>query len=185
MHIDITHLQMVLLQAEGAENSSLWGKIIESNLINLLIVVGAIVFLVKKNNLLGGIDTHHQKVSGELNAVELKKKEALAQLEEAKRRTASLNQEVEAILKDARQSAETLSAQIVADARTESKKIVENARKRVELEQRSAAKDLERRLLNDALSDARIELANNLSPTDRRRSVETFLEELSQAGRGK
>lgn len=176
-----------LLQAgEGHGHSmTLMQQLEHSNVFNVVLVALILGFLAKKFNLFGGIEAQRNKMASEIEAVELQKKQALEQLEEAKRKTANLKSEVDEILKSARESAESMSSQILSDARNESSKIIENAKKRVELEQRSAIKDLERRLLNDALSDARSELASNLNAADQKRSVETFLDELSQLKGGR
>lgn len=151
-----------------------------SNAFNVLLVALILGFVAKKLNLFGGIDEQRQKLAAEVEAVELQKKKALEHLEDAQRKTSGLTEEINEILNTARASAEAMSNQILSDARNESAKIVENAKKRVELEQRAAIKDLERRLLNDALSDARAELASQLNAADQKRSVESFLDELSQ-----
>jgi len=171
----------LLAATEGGEHAlTPLLQIEKSNLFNIVLVAVILGYLAKKFNLMGGIDSKQTQISTEIQAIENQKKQALAQLEEAKRRTANLNSEVNDILNDARESANSMSAQIIADAKTESTKIIEHARKRVELEQRSAMKDLEKRLLNDALLDARSELANSLSATDQKRSVEAFLDDLTQ-----
>lgn len=170
-----------LLAAEGGEQSlTLWQQIEKSNLFNIVLVALILGFLAKKFNLMGGIESKQTQIATEIQTIENQKKEALAQLEDAKRRTANLQAEVADILNNARESADALSAQIIADAKNESTKIIEHARKRVELEQRSAMKDLEKRLLNDALLDAHSELANSLNAADQKRSVEAFLDELTQ-----
>jgi F-type H+-transporting ATPase subunit b len=175
-----------LLQAHAEpESLGLWGRILHSNLLNVALVLFILGYVVKKQNLLSAIDTHQHKIAGEIQAIETQKQEALAQLEDVKKRTANLKTEVDEILRNARESAESLSVQILASARTESGKIVENAKKRVELEQRAAMKSLEERLLNDALSDAREEMARTLTVVDQKRSVEAFLDELSQMKGGR
>lgn len=150
-----------------------------SNVFNVLLVAFILGVVAKKFNLFAGIDSHRQKLASEIEAVELQKQKALAQLEEARQKTQNLKTEIDEILDNAKNAAEAMSKQILSDARAESSKIVENAKKRVELEQRTAIKDLERRLLNDALADARAELASQLNASDQRRSVETFLDELA------
>ncbi len=170
----------LLMAEEGHKHLTLKQWLEESNIFNIVLAALVLGFLIKKFNLLGMIDTQQGQISSEVQSVESQKKEALAQLEDAKRRTANLKSEVDDILKNARESAEALSTQIIADAKSESAKIIENARKRVELEQRAAIKDLEKRLLNDALLEARRELADSLNAQDQKRSVETFLDELSQ-----
>jgi len=175
----------LLVVQEGHESLSLMERIQNSNVVNILLVVFILGFLAKKFNLVGGIDAQRSKISDEILTIENQKKEALAQLDEAKSRTANLKSEVDEILSTARESAESLSAQILADAKAESAKIVENAKKRVELEQRASIKELEKRLLNDALLEARSELANTVTTQDQKRSVETFLDELSQLKGGR
>jgi F-type H+-transporting ATPase subunit b len=174
-----------LLQTEGHGHSmTLIQQLEHANVFNVVLVVLVLGFLAKKFNLLGGIEAQRKQVASGIESVELQKKQALQQLEEAQRKTANLKAEVDEILNHARQSAELISNQILNDARSESAKIIENAKRRVEQEQRSAIKDLERRLLSDALSDARVELAGNLNAADQKRSLETFLEELSQLKEG-
>lgn len=168
-----------------AGDGSFWEYILNSNLINVLLIALLLGWIIKRYNLFGAIDTQRNKIVEEIEQVERHKKEALAQLEEIQRRSNNLKNEVESILKNARESAEALSAQILADAKNESSKIVDNAKKRVELEQRAAAKELENRLLNDALADAREELANTLTAKEQSRSVEAFIEELAQLKGGK
>lgn len=166
--------------SSGEHPMTLLQQLEHSNVFNVLLVVLILGFVAKKLNVFNSIDTQRQKLASEVQAVELQKQKALEQLEEAQRKTSNLNNEIQEILTAARTSAEAMSNQILSDARNESAKIVENAKRRVELEQKSAIKDLERRLLNDALADARTELASQLNAADQKRSVETFLDELSQ-----
>jgi F-type H+-transporting ATPase subunit b len=174
-------VSVYLLQASAEpEHLSFMQRIEQSNVFNVVLVALILGFLIKKFNLFSGIDTQREKIATEILAIENKKKEALAQLEESQRRTANLKSEVAEILNNARQSAEALSVQILNDAKTESSKIVDNAKRRVELEQRGAIKELEKRLLTDALQDARAELAQSLTAEQQKRSVESFLDELTE-----
>lgn len=157
---------------------------LNSNLVNVLLVALILGVLIKKFNLFAAFDRTQERIASELQAVENQKQQALTQLEEAQRRTANLKAEVEEILQAARQSAEGLSAQIIADARNESTKLIENAKRRVELEQRSSIKELERRLLNEALTEARTTMAQSMTAADQKRSVEAFLAELEQSKGG-
>ncbi|MBX2859852.1 MAG: hypothetical protein KTR14_01360 [Vampirovibrio sp.] len=166
----------------GGEGFDLASYLIESNIFNIAIVVflfGWLFSKVQAANPKHIFEERRQKVVKELEAVEAKKKEAQAQLDEIKSRTANLSQEVDGILSNAKTSSEALSAKTLENAQLEAAKIVENAKKRVEAEQRAAAKHLEQRLLKESLDEARGELAGKLSQDDQRRSVEVFLEELA------
>lgn len=174
----LNRMPLFLLQAHAEAGSGLWDKLVHSNMLNLLLVVVVLGWVIRKQNLLGGIETQRSKIAGELMAIERQKQDALAQLQEIQQRTGRLESEVDGILQNARKSAETLSAQMLSDARTEAGKIVENAKSRVGLEQRAALKDLQARLLNEAVVDAREEMTRSLSVPDQKRSIEAFLDEL-------
>lgn len=175
-----TSVYLLEANTNPEQAGGLWEHLKESNVFNQVLVLVILGFLIQKFNLFKGIDTKREQISNEVITLENRKKEALAQLEETKKRTANLKSEVDEILNNARQSAESISAQILSDAKNESSKIIENAKHRVELEQRSAIKDLEKRLLNDALHDARVELAQSLTADQQKRSVESFLDELAE-----
>jgi F-type H+-transporting ATPase subunit b len=157
----------------------LWDQIIHSNVLNLLLVLLVIGWALRKQNIGAGIESQRQKIADELQTVEQQKQAALSQLETVKRQTANLQSEVDGILKNAQESAQTISAQLLSDARAEAGKIVDNAKKRVALEQRAAMKNLQARLLTEAVDDAREEMARSLSVADQKRSVEAFLDDLS------
>lgn len=174
MHFDFTTLPFYLLNAHEGGPTGM------QNLFNFVLAFGIIAFLFKKFNVFGAIDTQHGKIAREIEAAEAQKKKALEQLQAVKKRTENLTQEVDDILKTAKASAENLSAQIIESARDEASKIIDASHKRVELEQRSAMKALEARLLNDALQQVRETLTESLTHEDQERSVDDFLEELSR-----
>ncbi len=71
---------------------------------------------------------------------------------------------------------------MLANARAEASAIIENAKKRVELEQRSAMKAIQARLLDEAIGDARQELENTMTDESRANSVDGFIASLSSVG---
>lgn len=149
-----------------------------TNTIAFFVVVVFLAWVFKKFGVLGLFGRRKTQVEEEVRKLEAEKQQALAELEAIKKRTAGLQSEVDDILSKAQSSAESMSRQILAEAGAQAEKVVEAAGKRIELEQRAAARDLEKRLLNDALADAREELARNLSADDQKRSVEDFLANL-------
>lgn len=179
-----SQLRIFWLTASGNESGGLLESLIHSNVINILLVALLLGFLIRKFNLFQGVENRRAQIAAEIQAAEARKAEALAQLEEANRKSKRLKAELDEIMKSAADSAQALSAQIVEDARQEAARIVENARKRVALEQRTAVKDLERRLLSDSLRDTRVELAAAMTPQHQRRSVEAFLDDLARVRGG-
>ena len=173
-------MHALLLQvAESGDHQTLVQWLNETNLVSFLIVLTFLYVVFTKLDLFGKVAGHGKKLASEIEAVEAQKQKAQADLDAIKKRVASLESEVDDIISNAKKSASGLSEQILKDARAHADKIVETAKSRVELEQRAAAKDLEKRLLSDALNDARAEMARNLTAADQKRSVETFISELA------
>lgn len=179
----LASLPIVLLTAAAEDPIADTGATGFANLMNFLIVFGFLFWVVKRFKVFSAIDTQHEAIVKALHEAKSQRDDALGQLDEVKRRTQNLNQEVEEILTTARTSAENLAHQIVDDARKESGKILEAAKRRVELEQRSAMKALEARLLNDALQEVRANLTQNLDAAKQERSVDAFLDELSASSK--
>lgn len=179
MPIDLSTLPIYFLEVAHGEPLSLMDRLLHSNLFNFALAVAFLAWVFKKFNVFGNIDTQREKIAQEIEVAERQRKLALDQLEDLKRRTANLSGEVEGILKTARESAETLSAQMIENARLEAAKIVDSSKKRVEMEQKAAMKSLEARLLNDSLQEVRETLTRDMNQKTQERSVESFLDELS------
>ncbi|MEB3287635.1 MAG: ATP synthase F0 subunit B [Vampirovibrionales bacterium] len=160
---------------------SLWETVLHSNLINFIIAVLLIALLVKKLNVGGMLAGNREKLKSEIESLAAERQKAEAQLAELKRETANLHQEVSTILGQAQATAEKMAAQILEDARRDASALIENSKRRIEVEHHAAAKDIEKRLLADALQDARLELAQNLNSHDQKRSVDDFISELSHS----
>ena len=173
----------LLLQAAEStpdeHSMSLMQWLNENNIVSFLVVATILYVVLGKLDIPGKVTGHREKLAKEIEAVEAQKRQAQQELEAIKKRVSALSTEVDGIITNAKKSATGLTDQILKDARAHADKIVETARTRVALEQRAAAKDLEKRLLADALSDARADLTRNLSASDQKRSVETFITELS------
>ncbi len=155
--------------------------LIESNLINFAIAIVIIMWIVKKINVGGMIDGSRQKIADDIKALELERKEAQEALDTVKKRTANLDKEVSEILASAKESAERLSKTIISDSQGQAEKIVQAAHNRVEIEQKAAVWDLEKRLLNDALADAKSQLNSSVDAKEQKRSVENFIDELASS----
>ncbi|MBY0450308.1 MAG: ATP synthase F0 subunit B [Cyanobacteria bacterium] len=157
---------------EAGPTGNFW---LDSNVVNIAVMVVLMVILAKKFNVGAVFTERREKIAAEISSLEAQKKAAQAELDDLNHRTQNLEKEVSSILHEAQQSAESLSNNILAEAQAESQKIVENAKKRVESEQKSALQALEKRLMDDVLNDARHFLLTRLSPEDQHRSVDAFI----------
>jgi F-type H+-transporting ATPase subunit b len=164
--------------SEHAAQPGLVDALIHSNILNFLIAFGFLFWVVKRFKLASLLDDQQQKVVKALQEAEAKRAKALADMTEIEKRTAKLSQEVEALIGEAQKTAELVAETIVKNAETEADKIVSNAKKRIELEQKIASRELEERLMKEAIHGARQLLESTLSDDDRHRSVEDFVANL-------
>jgi F-type H+-transporting ATPase subunit b len=155
------------------------GWLNHTNLVSFLVVAIGLAIVVNKLGLLNKVTDQRTKIIGELETLETQKKVAVAQLQEVQRRTENLSTEVDQIMKDAQVSAKAISDQMVATAHADVARLVERTKQRIEVEQRAAVHDLQSRLLQAALDEARDRLAQDMTKTDRKKSVEQFLDDLA------
>jgi F0F1-type ATP synthase membrane subunit b/b' len=170
----------VLLNA-GAEEmpKDLLGMLLHSNAFNVLIALVIMVWLGKKFNLLGGLDSQGQTIALALQTAEADRLAASAQLKAAEARLQGVTADVEAVLAKAKQSADQLSSHILVSAEAEASRIIENARQRVLQTERSAVQLVQTRLLSETLDTTRQQMTDRLQdPHDRRRTIEQFIDEL-------
>ncbi len=174
----MTHLVQpvfFLLQEQAAENQNWWQTLVHSNVLNFLIAAAFLVWIFCRYNLLSYLDNSQLKVIQELKDAEEKRAKALTDLEEIEKRTAQLVQEVDSIIQDAHHTAELVGQSLVKNAEEEAKKILENAQKRIALEEKTIARDLEHRLMQEAIYSAKQLLETTLTEEDKHRSIESFV----------
>jgi F-type H+-transporting ATPase subunit b len=157
----------------------LMGMLLQSNAFNVLIALVVIVWLIQKFNVLSSLDAKGTAIAAELQAAEASRLAAEKQLADTKTRLAQVTSEVDAILAQAKQSADQLSSHILVGAEAEAARIIENARQRVLQEERATIQRLQAQLLGDTLNASRHQLVQRLQdPHDRRRTIEQFIDEL-------
>lgn len=161
-----------------AASGGLWGYILESNVINVAIVLLFLVWLLNKIKIGQLIHGRRQSISQSLQEAEAKRDKALEQLDQLEKRLASLEQEANKVVTEAEQSAQEMARRIVEQAEVDAAKLLEQANKRSQLELKQAALTLEKRLMHEAIVATREFLSATLSDQDKRKSVEVFLDEL-------
>lgn len=163
------------LQEHTAESASFWDQVVHSNILNFLIAVVFLVWVFRKFNLLSLLSKRQEQIVKELKDAEEKRNKALSEMAEIEKRTVKLSTEVESILNEAQKTAEEVSQTLIKNAEAEAEKIVSNAQKRIALEQRTASRELEQRLMMEAVHGARQLLESTLNDEDKHRSVEEFV----------
>ncbi|MBK8191337.1 MAG: ATP synthase F0 subunit B [Vampirovibrionales bacterium] len=174
------HPVLLTASASAEGDGSLLSWLLSSNVFNIALVAVLLGFLIKRLNLFKGFADKQRAVAQEIESAQRRKQEALSALEQIQGRMQTIQGDIDAILSQAQSAAETLSTQMLTDAQAEAQKIVDAARARIEVEQKTAAKMLETRLLKEALSDTRQEL-KRLPQDAQQRAIDDFIDALPTA----
>lgn len=144
----------ILLTAEAAEGSGIHLNfdILETNIINLAIVIGVLVYFGR--GVLGkALSDRQTQIAEAIQEAETRKKEAAAALADEQQKLAQAQAEASRILKEAEERAKAARESILAEAQAEAQRLKaaeaqdlsrQQERVMVELRQRIAALALER-----------------------------------------
>lgn len=105
-----------------------------SNLLNFFIVIGILLFLIRKTNIHCAIPEKRQKIASEIKHAEEIKLQAELELDGTEKKVRRLSDEIEKISEETKQIAESLSEKIIKEAHTESNNIAEKTKKSIEAE---------------------------------------------------
>jgi F-type H+-transporting ATPase subunit b len=167
-----------LVSGHEEAQMSLWETIVNSNALNVLLVLLFFFWLFNKFQLGNLITRRRDQIVSEMETAEAEKQQALAELTKLQEQTKQLSQEIETRLNEARTSAQKLSEQILMEAQAEADRIVQNAKSRIEIEQRTAVKQLQGDLLEDAIALVQQHLQTSLTEEDHHKAIDDFIETL-------
>lgn len=182
--LSLLTLPFILLAAEEAHEAALafgsWEYILHSNIINVTLVAIFLVIIISKLNIGKSIQGTQQRVINEIDAAEIRQKEAQEKLEALMKRANALEGEVQTILSEANANAEKLKTTILADAEAQAEKIRQNAIKRLTIEEKQRFAQTQQRLMDDAITATKALLENTLTTEDKIQSIEAFIDQLPQ-----
>ncbi len=147
-------MEKVLLLATEASHEGGFGlnfNILETNLINLAIVIWILYYLGSK--VLGEtLKTRSSEIASTIKEVEARQKEAAAVLADQQQKLAAAQAEAEKIKKEAEKRAESAKQEILAKSEKEIERLREEAVQDLNLEKKRAIAQLRRRVVEMALS---------------------------------
>lgn len=147
-------------------------------LINFVVLVLLLNKLLFRNLVKSNVE-RHETVKRELEQATQARATAESVLSEYGRKIDALTSEKDAILKAARESAESERRRILAEAEAEAAKIVAAARAAGEREAAARRGEVEAAIVDAALDRARVILGESFSDADQRRSVDAFAGDLA------
>ena len=135
--------------------------ILDTNLINLLILIGVLYFYGSK--IVGNIlSERREKIARQLAEIEEKKEKAAATLAEEEKKLAEAKQTATKIVKDAKANAEKVKAAILADGDKEVERLKASAAADLSSEEARAIAELKQRVATLALEKVESQLPQML-----------------------
>ncbi|MDJ0725862.1 MAG: F0F1 ATP synthase subunit B [Prochloraceae cyanobacterium] len=135
--------------------------ILDTNLINLAILIGILVFYGRK--LLGKILADRQaRIAEEIAQAEVSLNKAEAELAEAKKNLAEAEETAKKIIAEAAEKAEATKAAIAAKAEADIERLKESAQKDLDTERDRAIAALKRRIATLAVERSESQMKNTL-----------------------
>ncbi|HEY9690458.1 MAG TPA: F0F1 ATP synthase subunit B [Coleofasciculaceae cyanobacterium] len=155
--------------------------ILETNLINLLIVIGVLVYFGRGflGNLLG---TRRATIEAAITEAEAAQAEAAKALEVQQRKLAQAQAEAERILAEAQVSAERTKEAILAKSALDVQRTREDASKDLAVEQERVISQLRRRAAIAAIEQVNNQLRSRLNPEQQRELVDRSLSLIQGGG---
>ncbi len=140
--IDLEHTTAEVAHPPG-HNEHAGGEVLDtiffSNIINVIIVILFFVWLFRKFNLLSFIGKRKEEILEALKNLEQEKKIKQNYLKETKIKVQNVNREVEKIIDDGEQVAESISERIIKEAEEEAAEIQKKAHALIESERKVAS----------------------------------------------
>lgn len=152
-------LAELALEEEGGD---LVARILNSNLINIAIILGLLIYLGRK--VIGEtLATRRNAIIQELEAAEQRKQAAMEALSDQQAKLAQAQQEAERIKQQSKANAEKLRADLIAQAEADAERLKANAAKEMAAEQDRVMAELRRRIVQQALAKAEEDLPSHLN----------------------
>lgn len=148
--------------------------ILETNLINLAIIIGVLVYFGSK--FLGKtLSTRRAAIEEAIAEAEQRKQEAATALAEQQQKLAQAKEEAQRILADAEQTAARAKESILAQAKVDVERMRASAAQDLSSQEVRVMRELQQRIASLALERAESELPNRLNDDIQRRLVDTSI----------
>lgn len=132
----------------------------------------------------GILNKRETTIRSDLQSAEQNKIESARLLEERRGQLESAKNQTSQIIVEARQSAESMRANIEEDARAEARAIIEKANATIEGERKAAVDDLQKSIADISTAVAERLIGTDLSDEEHRRIIERYVKEAGSLNAG-
>jgi F-type H+-transporting ATPase subunit b len=136
------------------------------------------LFFVLRKPLKQALNSRIGGIQDQLDALEVKKKEAEAKLAEYNEKLATLDQESESIVAEYIRQGEDAKSRILKEAASASEKLEAQAKRNIQTEFKQAKEKLHREVLEKALAKAEALIREKVTDKDQERLVDDYLKKV-------
>jgi F-type H+-transporting ATPase subunit b len=158
--------------AEGGWEITDWYRVM-----NFVVLVVGLYWLLRKP-VAQALNGRINRIAGELEELESRKKAAEIQLAEYEQQLAALDKEAERIIEEYQRQGQEAKARILREAEATAEKLKEQARKNIEHEFKQARLTLQQEIVEKALARAEQLIAEKISAEDQDRLVDEYLDKV-------
>ena len=165
---------LILLAAEASHGSEGIGfnfNILETNIINLSVVIG-VLFVVGSKALKSTLSERQEGISTEIKEVEARLAKAESELKEQKQNVADAKTEAERILSDAKARAKSSKESILAQAKQDVERMKASAAQDLNAEQDRVIAELRQRVVSLALEKVETQLPSRLDDASQKQLID-------------
>lgn len=176
-----TLLYLAEATAEAEGGFGLNTDILESNLINLLILIGVLLYYGRK--IVGNILSERKdKIAEQIEAAAAQERQAAQTLKQEQQKLAQAQQKAEKIIQEARENAEKAKAEIIANGEREVERIRATAVQDLNSEQERAIASLRQRVAELAIERAEAQLNERLNDEAQNQLIDRSIAQLQGGG---
>lgn len=177
MH-EATHEVAQHAVSHGGEHMDFWSYIFHSNIINMVFVFCFLVWILKKVDIVNLLKNRQEKIKETISKAEAEKAAAQKNLQQAKENVKDLEEQVQKILVDAKNSAESLYEKIQNDTQQKVEEIETNLNRMVEVEEKSATEEVITHLSKEAYELATSKIKDSLTDDLHNKYINNFIDSL-------
>lgn len=170
-------MPMLLLAAEEGAGFGLNPNILETNLVNILLVLGLVVYLAT-GYFRKVLSERRQELQNNIQDVEGRVRTAEQELSTARTNLSQAEAQARQILTDARQNAERLRQQILDQAQIDIVRVRENVDRDLQAEQQRVLAQVRIKIARDALARLQERLPGELNEQTQRQLLERSIRQL-------
>ncbi len=176
--VNLEHTHAEIASPITNETSGILDIILFSNVINVVIVIVFFVWLIRKFNLLSFIEKKRDEILETIKNLEEEKKVKQNQLEQTKIKVQNVNQEVNKLIDEGEQVAESISGRITREAVQEAEEMHKKAHAIIETEEKVASNRLMQEVTTAAFVIAEQHIKNAVDSRLHHKYINEFIDNL-------